>query len=55
MNVIVGMIHRERNNKNKTLLNANGVKLEITTRAWTMDSRWLMGLCAVGLKLPLKI
>jgi hypothetical protein len=24
----------ERNNKNKTILNANGVKLEITTSAW---------------------
>jgi hypothetical protein len=31
------MIHRERNNKNKTLLNANGVKLEITMSAWIPD------------------
>jgi hypothetical protein len=32
MNAIVR--YKERNNKNKTLLNANGVKLEITTSAW---------------------
>jgi hypothetical protein len=31
------MIRRERSNKNKTLLNANGVKLEITTSAWIPD------------------
>jgi hypothetical protein len=27
-------IHSERNNKNKTLPNANEVRLEITTSAW---------------------
>jgi hypothetical protein len=31
------MIQRERNYKNKTLLNANGIKLDITTSAWIPD------------------